>query len=240
VRALADTMTTMARRLDELLRTQRRFVADASHQLRTPLTALRLRLENLQTELPTHSSAELEAAIDETTRLATLVTNLLQLARADERRSVGVVDLSGLTADRIDTWTAVAEAAGVHLVTEQADHPAMVEAVPGSVEQILDNLLDNAVNASPRGGTVTVTVAPALGKYALSVVDEGPGLSDEDKSSAMQRFWRGTRATPGTGLGLAIVDALASASGATVELGDAAGGGLAVTVTFAAGPQITP
>jgi len=184
--------------------------------------------------LPGRSSVELEAAIDESTRLATLVTNLLQLARADEHGPVGVVDLGRLTAERIDTWTAVADNVGVSLKAERTDQPAMVQAVPGSIEQILDNLLDNALNASPRGGTVTVTVSTASDTSRLRVADEGPGLSDDEKSIATRRFWRGTTATPGTGLGLAIVDALATASGATVDLTDAVGGGLAVTVTFAA------
>jgi signal transduction histidine kinase len=234
VRALADTMTTMARRLDDLLSTQRAFVADASHQLRTPLTALRLQLENLQSELPPRSSAALEAAIDESTRLATLVTNLLQLARADEHGAVDVVDLGRLTAERVDTWTAVADTVDVSLVAETTDQAATVRAVPGAIEQILDNLLDNALNASPRGGTVTVTVSSAGDTCRLRIADEGSGLSDDEKSAATRRFWRGTTATPGTGLGLAIVDALVKASGATVELADADGGGLAVTITFAA------
>ena len=118
VRALADTMSTMARRLDELLRSQRTFVADASHQLRTPLTALRLRLDNLQSRLPAHTSTELDAAIDETTRLAALVTSLLQLARADEHPATGVADLARLTIDRVDTWTAVASPNAVTLIAD--------------------------------------------------------------------------------------------------------------------------
>jgi len=237
VRALADTMSTMARRLDELLRTQRMFVADASHQLRTPLTALRLRLENLQSTLPTASAAELDAAVDETDRLASLVGDLLQLARAEEQPAPDTADLARLTADRVDTWTAAAEAQGVTLVAAGSPATASVTAVPGAIEQILDNLLDNAVNATP-GGTVTVSVVAAPGTTAVTVADDGPGLSDADKQEATGRFWRGTSATPGTGLGLAIVEALASASGASVELSDGPNGGLAVTVTFrtATGP----
>jgi signal transduction histidine kinase len=101
VRALSETMATMARRLDELLANQRSFVAHASHQLRTPLTALRLRLENLQRELPEEPSAELDAAIDETGRLAILVSSLLRLAHADEDPTTGVADLAQLAIDRV-------------------------------------------------------------------------------------------------------------------------------------------
>ena len=142
LRSLGETMTTMAGRLDHLLQTQRSFVADASHQLRTPLTALRLRLENLQSRLPESAAADLDDAIDETNRLATLVTNLLQLARADEHPSLGVADLGQLTADRVDTWSAAAEAKGVTLRHDTPHQPTLVNAVPGAIEQILDNLLD--------------------------------------------------------------------------------------------------
>ena len=130
VRALADTMSTMARRLDELLRSQRTFVADASHQLRTPLTALRLRLDNLQSRLPAQSSTELDAAIDETTRLAALVTSLLQLAHADEHPAIGVADLARLTIDRVDTWTAVASPNAVTLIADTPPRSVLVKADP--------------------------------------------------------------------------------------------------------------
>ncbi len=232
-------MSTMARRLDELLRTQRTFVADASHQLRTPLTALRLRLENLQSRLPAEPSAELDAAIDETTRLGALVTSLLQLARADERPATGVADLARLTLDRVDTWTAVAEANGVALEAETPHGRVLVEAAPGAIEQILDNLLDNAVNASPPGSTVTARIASTDTTHDLTIVDGGAGLSDEQKLLATQRFWRASTTTPGTGLGLAIVDSLATSSRATVHLADAPGGGLAVTVAFRASDPST-
>ncbi len=234
VRALADTMSAMARRLDELLRSQRTFVADASHQLRTPLTALRLRLENLQSRLPAEPSAELDAAIDETTRLGTLVNNLLHLARADEQQSQGIADLARLTRDRIDTWTAVADTNDVTLIADVPDDRLLVEAAPGAIEQILDNLLDNALTASPPHSTVTTRITSTATTHDLTVIDEGAGLSDEEKSLATQRFWRGNTSSPGTGLGLAIVDSLATASGATVHLADAPGSGLTVTVTFRA------
>lgn len=237
VRALAETMATMARRLDELLANQRSFVAHASHQLRTPLTALRLRLENLQRELPEEPSAELDAAIDETGRLAILVSSLLRLAHADEDPTTGVADLAQLAIDRVDTWTAVAEAGGVSLGAEIPDPPLLVEAGLGAIEQILDNLLDNALNASTAGSSVTVRVLPTASTHDLVIIDEGPGLSDDDKLLALERFWRGSTSTPGTGLGLAIVDALARASGAVVELGDAPGGGLSVRVAFRPRPS---
>ena len=242
IRALDDTLTTMALQLDGLLSSQRAFVADASHQLRTPLTALRLRLENLQSDLaagpadPTFDS-EVERAIDETGRLTELVTSLLQLARADDRPETTTVDVVALLRDRVDTWTAVAEERGVTLIGVlgeiDADTAVMVRVVPGAVEQMLDNLLDNALLVSAAGATVEVGLERTTEGAALRVVDHGPGLSDADKREAMRRFWRGDTTRPGTGLGLAIVDALATASGGSTVLSDTAGGGLTVTVRLA-------
>jgi signal transduction histidine kinase len=235
LRALADSIATMATRLDELLTAQRAFVADASHQLRSPLTALRLRLENLQSRLPTDALAELNAAIEETNRLGALVNDLLQLARADDRPPRTAVDLARLSADRIDTWTAVADSHQVELRTAGLETPAIVEAVPGAVEQILDNLLDNALDAAPTGSTITVTITSVAHGHKLRIADEGAGLDDRQKGLATRRFWRATASGDGTGLGLAIVDALATASGGRLELSDASSGGLTVTVTFREG-----
>ena len=168
---LDESMITMARRLDDTLAAQRTFVADASHQLRTPLTALRLRLENLQSRLNGLEEDELDAAIDETGRLSELVNDLLQLARADEQPPTAPFDLTQLALDRVDTWSAVAETRGITLQTRGTEGHAFVAAVPGAIEQILDNLLDNAVTAAPAGSVVTVeiaadTVSPTLDDHA--------------------------------------------------------------------------
>jgi signal transduction histidine kinase len=234
LRALADSIAMMATRLDELLAAQRRFVADASHQLRSPLTALKLRLENLQNRLPDDTGAELDAAIDETDRLGALVNDLLQLARADERPPRADVDLARLSADRIDTWTAVAETRNVELHTDGLDAPAIVHAVPGAIEQILDNLLDNALNAAPPGSTITTAITSGPHEHVLHISDHGAGLDDDQKTLATRRFWRASTSGDGTGLGLAVADALATASGGHLDLADAPGGGLTVSVSFPA------
>ena len=225
-------------RLDTVLTTQRSFVADASHQLRTPLTALRLRLENLQSDLDgggdrpadPASAAALELAIDETVRLTELVTSLLQLARADEHPETVVTDLAALVRDRIDTWTAVAEDRSVVIDGAPGSEPVLVRCVPGAIEQILDNLLDNALGVSPTGSSVGVVVTDRDGVGEVCVVDHGPGLSDPLKTDALRRFWRGDTTRPGTGLGLAIVETLAVVSGGRVVLLDTPGGGLTVSV----------
>ena len=244
IRALDTTMGTMAQRLDAVLSDQRRFVADASHQLRTPLTALRLRLENLQSDLAEsgspphdeHTDEALERAIGETERLTELVSNLLQLARADDNPATDVADLDALVRDRVDTWTAIAEERGVELRHHSTRSPTMVQCVPGAIEQILDNLFDNALAVSSPETTIeTEIAAPTHGFVELRVVDHGPGLPDDAKRDAMRRFWRGDTTRPGTGLGLAIVDTLATASGGTATLADTAGGGLTVVIELPVG-----
>jgi signal transduction histidine kinase len=235
IAALGATMNTMAQRLERLLAEQREFVADASHQLRTPLTALRLRLENLQSAASSPDDAEdLGAAIDETNRLAGLVGDLLQFARADDTGAPETVDLVQLAADRVDTWSAIADVADVTLDFASPDVPVRVSAVPGGVEQILDNLIDNAITAAPPGTHVVVSVVSGLTDHQFTIADEGRGLSDSLKARALERFWRADRSVPGTGLGLPIANALAKASGGSLVLHDSPAGGLAVTVTLRA------
>ena len=235
IAALGATMNTMAQRLDQLLAEQREFVADASHQLRTPLTALRLRLENLQSASgSSDESDDLGAAIDETNRLAGLVGDLLMFARAEESPAPKAVELVQLAADRVDTWSALADAADVTLEFASPDGPAQALAVPGGVEQILDNLIDNAITAAPARTRVTVSVRRGREKHRLVIADEGPGLSDALKARALERFWRFDRSDPGSGRGLPIASALARASGGTLALEDSPAGGLAVVVTLPA------
>ena len=235
IAALEATMNTMAQRLERLLAEHRDFVADASHQLRTPLTALRLRLENLQSASGAPDDAEdLTAAIDETNRLAGLVGDLLQFARTEDTAAPETVDLVQLAADRVDTWSAIADVADVTLGFTSPHGPVLVSAVPGSVEQILDNLIDNAITAAPPGTHVSVSVAGGRTDHQFTIADEGPGLSDDLKARALDRFWRSDHSVPGTGLGLPIAKALAKASGGSLVLHDSPGGGLAVIVTLPA------
>ncbi|MFA9566441.1 MAG: sensor histidine kinase, partial [Acidimicrobiales bacterium] len=226
-------MNTMARRLDELIGAQRAFVSDASHQLRTPLTALRLRLENLETELDDEADvAEIAASIAEIQRLSELVHDLLQLARAEQAPPTTVVDAATVASDRVETWTAVAEEQDVTIRFQGPAAPAYVSAVAGAIEQFLDNTLDNALHASPPGATITVQLERSADRTSITVSDQGPGLDDEQKAKALERFWRGDVTTPGTGLGLAIAQKLVEACGGTLELEDAPGGGLAVVVSL--------
>ncbi len=139
-----------------------------------------------------------------------------------------------LAAERVDTWSAVADSAGIELELKVDQASVVVATVPGAVEQILDNVLDNAISIAPAGSTVTVAVESGAAAHRLIITDHGPGLSDDDKERATRRFWRGDTSRPGSGLGLAIATALTRASGGTLTMSDAAGGGLEVSVRLPA------
>jgi signal transduction histidine kinase len=225
VRSLATVFNETVAKLDQLLRSQEEFVADASHQLRTPLTALRLRLENLARDVAPAGRAELDGAVAEVARLASLVEALLALARADtSRAAASPVDVDLVVRERVGAWSALADERGVRLTTVgAAATPARTS--EERVRQVLDNLLENALEVSPHGGTITVEIRSAPPWIELRVRDEGPGLKPEERERAFDRFWR-NRTGAGSGLGLAIVRRLVEQDGGGVELLEAPGHGL--------------
>jgi signal transduction histidine kinase len=238
-RHLAVTFNDMAGRIEVLMRSQRDFVADASHQLRTPLTVLRLRIESLEdTALGEDADAgearkDLEAIDMELERLGQLVEGLLALARSESAVAIVDTDVAEVAASVVRRWSALADEHGVQLqLTAPDEAPARV--VDGGLEQILDNLLDNALMVSPSGAAIEVTVEERSDCVCLEVRDHGPGLSEADRARATDRFWRAPDAPlGGTGLGLAIVSELATASGGSAVLEQPAeGSGLAVVVRF--------
>lgn len=253
VRELAATFNTMALRLDELVRSQEAFVADASHQLRTPLAALRLRIENLQSDLEESSSQEgepgstmlddVEASLEETRRLSRIVDGLLALARADRAAPTGAstLDVARVLGDRRVAWEQYAEDHGMTISTDLPGRPGQVVASEDRVTQVLDNLIANAVNAGRPGGNIVLTSSGAEGgpsSIDLHVIDDGPGLSAEERERAFDRFWRssvGPQRGGGTGLGLAIARQLAQADHGDIELRPADTGGLDAVVRLPAG-----
>jgi signal transduction histidine kinase len=242
LRSLAETFNTTAQQLGQMLESQHRFVADASHQLRTPLTALRLRLETLEPFVAEPAQPKLDAAIAETDRLARLVQSLLVLARSDATRTpCEPVDVSTAVMGRLDAWGPVAADHDVRLVAECP--PAVwAGAVPGGVEQILDNLVSNALDAAPANTEVTVRITTGADAVDLHVIDQGVGMPAEARERAFERFWRqpgrsGDRVADGFGLGLAIVDQLATYCGGTARLDAGPDGiGLDAVVTLRAAP----
>jgi len=317
VRRLAQTFNRMAERTETLVHAHRSWVADVSHQLRTPLTALRLRLDVLvaeaaEAEAAVTEAAEAEAAVakvaeaeataagaaeagaaearaaearaadsakqssaaaaaepddmpappdqasrsspaspwdrpdlaaelagvqEEIERFSRLVDGLLAVARAESvvarREAVPVADVA---AERVAAWEPLAREHGQDLraVAASAGRPAQAYLAPGDLEQILDNVIANALAAVPADGHVRVESAldQDSDRVVVRIVDDGPGMTEAAKQTAFRRF--GTSSGSGSGLGLAIVDRLAAANGGEVRLADTAGGGLTVIVELPA------
>jgi len=229
VRSLAAVFNETVAKLEQLLRSQQEFVADASHQLRTPLTALRLRLENLARDVAPAGRVELDGAVAEVGRLGSLVEALLALARADtSREPAGRVDVDAVVRESVGAWSALAGERGVRLTTV-GEHATPARTSEARLRQVLDNLLENALEVSPKGSTVTVETRPAPPWLELRVRDEGPGLEPDERKRAFDRFWR-KRSGEGSGLGLAIARRLVEQDGGSVDLLDAPGQGLEAVV----------
>ena len=151
LRALATTFNRTADRLEQLVDAQERFVADAAHQLRSPLAALRLRLENFEPHLPPSEAPKVEATIDEVARLSRIVDGLLTLARSDvDHAGLHPVDVAEVARERVDAWRNVATEQGVTLRSVGSGQ-LWARTPVGGVEQILDNLLANAIAVAPAG-----------------------------------------------------------------------------------------
>jgi signal transduction histidine kinase len=239
VRDLAASFNSMADRLEQLVDRQRAFAGTASHQLRTPLTALRLRLEQLAADVAEVDESDptvrvnVESAVTEADRLHRMIEGLLALSRAEDA-AVGpiAVDIGLVLRARADYWGPLADESGVTIDVAAPDG-IVADAIPGGVEQIVDNLVDNALEVSPPGSRLAMSVAVVAGVAELHVVDEGPGLSASERSLAFDRYWRAEDASAGgSGLGLAIVEQLAEAGGGSAELREAPSGGIDAVVRF--------
>lgn len=234
IRALAGGFNAMAEKVSALVETQRRFASDASHQLRTPLTALMLRIEGLRESVkPTAKVTErFDALEQEIARLNRLIDGLLALGRAGaEKTPVISVDASTLARERLESWRSLAEESGVTL-DSHIEENVTIAAAETALEHILDVYIDNALAVSPAGSTITVLLTREGSAVTLLVQDEGPGVSDEVARRAFDRFWRGGSSYEGSGLGLAIVKELADASGASVALESREDGGAQARVVF--------
>jgi len=232
VRRLSANFNRMAARLEALVAGHQAMMADVSHQLRTPLAALRLRLDVLSQEAANHFAEELAGAQDEVARLSRMVDGLLAAARAENVTAApATVPVQPVIKDRSAAWGPAAEEKSVDL-SVLALEPLVVRMGEGHLEQILDNLLANALEAVPAGGHIKVSAESAGPRVRVIVADDGPGMTQQQRRAAFRRF---VSATPGgTGLGLAIVHRLVTSDGGTAELSDTPGGGLTVTLDLPA------
>lgn len=239
VRPLVHELNLLLARVRQAFEAQKNFVADAAHELRSPLAALRLQAQGLQRA---HDGAARELAVNRLTagidRAARLVEQLLVLARQQSSAATGTpaepVVLAALARQVLAELAPAAQQRGIDLGLGSA-HEAAIAGHPEALRVLLRNLLDNAIKHTPGGGTVDLELQRRGERLLLSVEDSGPGIPEAERQRVLDRFYRvaGTETT-GSGLGLAIVKAITELHGATLELSRSARlGGLRVDVGFA-------
>ncbi len=236
-RSLGASFNEMTDRLQRLLDSQRAFVADASHQLRTPLTGLRLRIEEARASgVDTSAAQELDAGVVEVDRLAQIVEEMLVLSRAGERELPGErLQLLGVVDRALVRWRPVATERGIALEQGETDD-SEVWCAASDIDRALDVLMENALAYAPSGSKVRLSCAEAT----IEIADRGPGLSAADERSIFERFHRGSAGRsgpPGSGLGLAIARELAHEWRGEVALRNRDGGGALATLTLPGHPQ---
>jgi two-component system sensor histidine kinase TctE len=236
VRPLVREINHLLGRLAQSNELQQRFVADAAHQLRTPLAALQAQVEAAGGEaLPPRLGKTVEQLQAATRRAAHLVHQLLTLASVDPSAErlyrPQAADLADLVQRELSAWIPQADAGGVDLGFEL--EPAPVNGEPALLQQLAANLIDNALKYAGRGASVTLRTGQRGGGAYLEVQDNGPGIPEAERERVFERFHRakGT-AVAGAGLGLAIVREIANRHGADIDLATPAGGGTRVTVSF--------
>lgn len=230
---LGQAFDAMALKIENLVSEQKNFAADASHQLRTPLTALSLRLEEAEAAIETSPEAakhQITESIKETHRLGRIIEGLLALSRIDSSKLVfETYDLRAFISGRVEMWEPLLDELEIKFNIGQV--PAVsVKALQGALEQVFDNLIDNALKFSKAGDVLRVEFSVESDLVEIQISDEGPGMSAEERAEAFTRFWRGDSQKVSTGLGLAIVNRLLVASGGSISLDEADSGGLKALV----------
>ena len=237
VRPLVHELNLLFVRLRQAFEAQKHFVADAAHELRSPLAALKLQVQGLQRAADDATRelavARLAAGIDRATRL---VEQMLALARHEASAAAGAqpeaVSLPEVARLAISDTVAAAQARNIDIGIVRAD-PVTVQGQPEALRTLLRNLIDNAVKYTPPGGRVDIAIAAGAGGTELSIDDSGPGLPESERERVLDRFYRaGQPEAPGSGLGLSIVKSIADLHGAAVSLDRSALGGLRVLIRF--------
>lgn len=237
VRPLVEALNGLLERIDGMVTAQRRFVADAAHQLRTPIAGLKTQAEMaLRARDPEALRATLDNVVSGATRMSALVSQLLALARAEPEAEIlhaaEALDLVVLARTVTADWIPLALERGIDLGFEGTTAHVPVRGSPTMLRELLGNVIDNALKFSPPGGSATVAVSTAGDQAVLTVTDNGPGVPAAERDRVFERFHRLADSTvPGTGLGLAIVREIAAAHDGTVVL-DAPEGGRGTRVTM--------
>jgi two-component system sensor histidine kinase TctE len=227
IEPLITAMNHLLVRLEANVLAQRRFVADAAHQLKTPLAGLRTQAElALRSDVQTQTQASLLQIVQGTQRATRLVNQLLLMASAENPNDLKLspTDLVALAREQTLLWVEQALRQGLDIGFEGPDHPLMINAEPILLAEAINNLIDNALRYTPAPGHITVAVTERSNTVVLSVQDSGPGILPEERSRVFDRFYRvlGAKAE-GSGLGLAIVKEIAQRHRADVCVSDFSG-----------------
>lgn len=247
LRRLAGSFNTMMDAVENAVQRQRAFVSDASHQLRNPLTSLRLAVESLEPHLAQgdNSRQMFGMAVDELKAMQRMLNSLQASARMESMRTASPVDLDEVLATRVDRWRALTATAGLTLAVDVPPGLRLLEP-PGGLGSVLDELISNALRlAEARVVEVSARGGPAAGRVTITVRDDGRGIDVTERAKALRRFWRSPRHqnVPGTGLGLAICADLVGAAGGELRLedglprADGSGYGFAAVITL---PIVAP
>ncbi|MFZ5820723.1 MAG: sensor histidine kinase [Chloroflexota bacterium] len=241
LRLLSDNFNQMAAALQESDQQRRDLLADVAHELRTPLTVMRGRLEGIVDGVYPPEAAQIVPALEETYLLERLVEDLRLLTLAETRQlpfEARDLPLGDLAARAVDLFAAQAEELGIRLEIENRAPQALVRVDPQRTEQVIGNLVANALRYAPRGGKIWLEVEQDGGSVLMRVNDNGPGVPPEHLPHLFQRFWRGeksrSRASGGAGLGLAIARQLVEAQGGSIRAENLREGGLRVEMIFPA------
>jgi signal transduction histidine kinase len=236
LRRLATSFNTMADYVQSASEHQRAFVADASHQLRNPLAALLIRLDDVADRAGPGLENDARRAMDEGKRLAGILERLLELARSEQSAAeIAAQPVEPVVAERVSAWSPIARSRRISMhVEHQPGLRASMDAI--AVAGALDVLLDNALKFSPESSRITVTTARTAGQVVISVRDEGPGLTPDELPRAGDRFWRSRtqQNVAGYGLGLSIARALLEPGQGRLEIVAPERGGLDVRLVLPA------
>lgn len=228
--SILDAMNAALRRLDEGVARQRRFTANSAHELRTPITILNSHVEKLE-------NAPLKIEIQrDVRRIRTIVEQMLVLAQLAERKSETTtppdLELVGAVRAIVADYAPIAFDNDRNFELDAPAAPVFVAAYRWAIESVVTNLLENAVRAEPRHGTISIKVSP---EGVVEVVDHGPGVEPGEQDKIFEPFWRKDDNTPGTGLGLSIVRALMEKMGGSISVAETPGGGATFALRFPQG-----
>lgn len=224
---LVGSLNDMLERLSQTIDMQKRFIADAAHQMKTPLAGMRMQSElALRQRDPDEIRRSLEQLATSSESATRLVNQLLALARAENQPHAGaafvMLDLNVLAREVVQDWVQASFARRIDLGFEPAALCLAIEGNPLMLRELLSNLIDNALRYTPAGGSVTVRVREEAGRMLLEVEDTGPGIAQAERAHVFERFYRilDNNSAPGSGLGLAIVREIVQQHGAAIEVFD--------------------